>query len=148
MEGKAAKELLHIQGWLDRVDEIKRELTWMTLSCDLPEWKVSLAALFDAAKATISELADGDQRPEFAPASFDRPPSTLQLVGGLCVRASAASPTAQRDDARGFLRHAEAAPTRYGVDVRDILTEVGRRKLIGGQEDMIVDIALDLTGAN
>ncbi|MDO7214396.1 4-hydroxy-2-oxovalerate aldolase [Acinetobacter nosocomialis] len=43
-----------------------------------------------------------------------------------------------------FLRHAEIASKRYGLSTVDILVELGRRRMVGGQEDMIVDVALDL----
>jgi 4-hydroxy 2-oxovalerate aldolase len=43
-----------------------------------------------------------------------------------------------------FLLHAHRAGERYGVAPHEILLEVGRRGYVGGQEDMIINVALDL----
>jgi 4-hydroxy 2-oxovalerate aldolase len=43
-----------------------------------------------------------------------------------------------------FLLHSERAAKKYGLDTRAILQELGERKMVGGQEDMIVDVALDM----
>lgn len=46
-----------------------------------------------------------------------------------------------------FLLHAERAAERFNVESRDILVELGKRKIVGGQEDMIVDVAAELSKA-
>lgn len=44
----------------------------------------------------------------------------------------------------GFARHVALAAKEYGVDPRDIFFELGRKKVVGGQEDKIVEVALEL----
>ena len=43
-----------------------------------------------------------------------------------------------------FLLHAKRAEQKYGIPSRDILIELGKRKTVGGQEDMIEDVALEM----
>jgi 4-hydroxy 2-oxovalerate aldolase len=43
-----------------------------------------------------------------------------------------------------FAVHVKNAAMQYGVDPRDIFVELGKRKVVGGQEDIVVDVAMNL----
>lgn len=44
----------------------------------------------------------------------------------------------------GFAQHVERIATQYGVDQRDVFFELGRRQVVGGQEDLIIEVAVGL----
>lgn len=48
----------------------------------------------------------------------------------------------------GFAPHAKKAADQFHVDVRDILMELGKRKVVAGQEDLIVDVAMSIAQKN
>jgi 4-hydroxy 2-oxovalerate aldolase len=82
---------------------------------------IDVFAMFDAAEEVVRPIMDGE-------CVLDR----LSLIMGYAGVYSS------------FLKHAYRAGQRYGVSGSEILVRAGRRRLVGGQEDQLIDIALEL----
>jgi 4-hydroxy 2-oxovalerate aldolase len=99
------------------------EVLCAALDRDGHETGIDLFAVMDAAEDIVAPL---QPRPQL----IDRASLALGYAG---VYSS-------------FRLHAERAADKFGIDSRDLLVELGRRGTVGGQEDMIIDVAAELSG--
>ncbi|MFH1728388.1 MAG: 4-hydroxy-2-oxovalerate aldolase [Pseudomonadota bacterium] len=91
------------------------------LSKECIETKLDLYKLMDISENIISKMPFGQNG--IAP---------LNIISGLAGVFS------------GFAPHVKKAAERFNVDPRDIFLELGKRKMVAGQEDFIVDVATEL----
>jgi len=85
------------------------------------ETGVDLYKLMDASECVVKKMM-------FKPQEID----SISLISGIAGVFS------------GFAAHVKKASEHFGVDPRDIFIALGKKKMVAGQEDYIVDVALDL----
>jgi 4-hydroxy 2-oxovalerate aldolase len=84
---------------------------------------IDLYKILDASQVAEKQLMD--TRPSINP---------ISIISGLAGVFS------------GFTKHVERVAAEYNIDARDIFFELGKRKVVAGQEDLIVEVAIQLSG--
>jgi 4-hydroxy-2-oxovalerate aldolase len=70
--------------------------------------------------------------------------ATLELLGVRPARTRDSLLLGYAGVYSSFLLHADREARRFGLDPADVLIELGKRRVVGGQEDMIIDVAAEL----